>query len=474
MIFSIPEFNLTSILPELILIAGAAGALFFSSPGFRRAASTYASFIIYAAIFIPFLFPGAGPNSFGGLMAKDGITLLFLALMDMTCLFAVILAQGDIRKSRNEGEYYSLILFALAGMHIMAAGRDLLVIFLGLEVMAIPLYILVAFEKRARDGIEGAVKYFLLGSFSSALFLLGLAFYYGAAGTTGLAAASEGLKFQSLLFSGLAFVIVGIGFKIAAAPFHMWAPDAYEGAPLPVAAFISVAPKIAALAVLLRLAYVLSGSLSSFFTPVIIVLSVSSMIVGNLAALRQSGLVRMLAYSGIAQAGYIMMGLLPPSGAGGAALSFYLLVYIFMNLGAFSVALAVSSDDAGRVSIESLTGLAVRRPALAFAMAVFMVSLAGLPPTGGFLAKFYLFKAGIEAGYLSVVIVAIVTTIISLFYYLRVVMVMFAGEAKQNMKILERMQPLLRTAIAVMVFVVFIMGILPGEMIKLIQNVFLQ
>jgi NADH-quinone oxidoreductase subunit N len=355
-------------------------------------------------------------------------------------------------------------------MHIMAAGRDLLVIFLGLEILAMPLYVLVAFEKKLRDGIEGSVKYFLLGSFSSALFLLGLALYYGAVGTTGLAQAAKAPAFQNLLFIGLSFVIVGIGFKIAAVPFHMWAPDAYEGAPVSVAAYISVAPKIAAFAVLLRLAFVLSGSNSSFFAPVIIFMSAASMIVGNLAALRQSGLVRMLAYSGIAQAGYILIGLLPSSGAG-SALSFYLLVYIFMNLGAFAIIVAVSGGHAGRFQIEDLSGLASRRPFLAFAMAVFMISLAGLPPTGGFLAKFYLFKAGIEAGYLPVILGAIVMTIISLFYYLRSVMVMYMVTEKKDFES-HRSSHLLRGVIAAAVVIIFLTGIFAQDILDSIQEVF--
>lgn len=469
MVFSIPEINLIAILPEIILIAGAAGALFVSRSTSRRAGSLLTCFVICAAISVPFLFPGAGSNSFDGLIVKDGMTLLFLVLIDVSCLLAVIISHNT-NAARGGGEYYSLILFALAGMHIMAGGRDLLVVFLGLEILAMPLYVLVAFEKRARDGIEGAVKYFLLGSFSSALFLLGLAFYYGAAGTTALAAASNGAVSNNLLFAGLAFVIAGIAFKIAAVPFHMWAPDAYEGAPVPVAAYISVAPKIAAFAVLVRLTFAVSGN-ASLFIPVIIIMSAASMILGNLAALRQSGLVRMLAYSGIAQAGYVLIGLLPPPGAGGAALSFYLLVYLFMNVGAFAVAVAAGGGDAGRLRIEDLSGLAARRPFLAFAMAVFMVSLAGLPPTGGFLAKFYLFKAGIEAGYLYVVIVAIVTTVISLFYYLRVVMIMFAGPERREFRSPGNL-PALRAAIAAMAVVVFLTGIMPGGIIRTIQDVF--
>lgn len=472
MAFSIPEINLISVLPELILILGAVGVLFLSSTAGRRAAFSWTGLIITASILLsPVLFSGSGEEGFNGFIVKDGVTLLFLALMDISCLVAVILANDGNSPARDRGEYFSLILFALAGMHIMAAGRDLLVIFLGLEILAMPLYILVGCAKTARDGMEGAVKYFLLGSFSSALFLLGLALFYGAAGTTSLGAVYRGLASPSLLFAGLAFVIVGIGFKIAAVPFHMWAPDAYEGAPVPVAAYISVAPKIAAFAVLVRLGFTFSGIVSSSFTQAIIIMSVASMVLGNLAALRQTGFVRMLAYSGIAQAGYMLIGLLAPFGAGGSALSFYLLVYIFMNLGAFAVAVAIIGNNGGRFQIEDLSGLASERPFLAFALAVFMVSLAGLPPTGGFLAKFYLFKAGIEAGYLSVVIVAVVMTIISLFYYLRIVIVMYMGAEKREPQSRGGLL-VLRGIIAAMVTIVFLTGILPGDILLTIQHVF--
>jgi NADH-quinone oxidoreductase subunit N len=313
--------------------------------------------------------------------------------------------------------------------------------------------------------MEGAVKYFLLGSFSSALFLLGLAFYYGATGTTGLGAVPRSLSSPALLFAGLALVTVGVGFKIAAVPFHMWAPDAYEGGPVPVAAYISVAPKIAAFAVLVRIGLDVTGPGSDSLTQAVLVMSVASMIVGNLAALRQAGFVRMLAYSGIAQAGTMLIGLLALPGEGRAALSFYLLVYIFMNLGAFAAAVALYRREGGRLQIEDLSGLAARRPLLAFAVAVFMVSLAGLPPTGGFFAKFYLFKAGIEAGYLPVILVALVTTVVSLFYYLRIVAVMYMRDDTGCLEIRTGL-PLLAGIIGTVAVLTLLAGILPGELIR--------
>jgi NADH-quinone oxidoreductase subunit N len=472
MAFSIPDVNLASLLPEILLLAAATATLFLSGrDGHRTAAPCAATAVVASLLTTPALFRGFGMEGFGGLIVKDGGTLLFLALMDLAALMAIVISRDGDVSGRRGGEFYALALFALVGMHIMAAGRDLLVVFLGLEILALPLYILVGFDRTARDGMEGAVKYFLLGSFSSALFLLGLAFYYGATGTTGLGAASRALGSPALLIAGLALVTAGVGFKIAAVPFHMWAPDAYEGAPVPVAAYISVAPKIAAFAVLMRIGLDVTGPGLDSIVQAVLVMSAASMIVGNLAALRQAGFVRMLAYSGIAQAGTMLIGLLALPGEGRAALSFYLLVYIFMNLGAFAAAVALRRNEGGRLQIEDLSGLAARRPLLAFAMAVFMVSLAGLPPTGGFFAKFYLFKAGIEAGYLPVVLVAIVMTVVSLFYYLRIVAVMYMRDDKGCLEIRTGL-PLLAGVIGTAALLTLLAGILPGEILRGILAVF--
>jgi len=319
--------------------------------------------------------------------------------------------------------------------------------------------------------MEAAVKYFLLGSFASALFLLGLALYYGATGTAGLGALSQTPARPSLAFAGLALVTAGVGFKIAAVPFHMWAPDAYEGAPVPVAAYISVAPKVAAFAVLLRLGLSLPGPDPGFWTQAVLAMSAASMIVGNLAALRQSGFVRMLAYSGVAQAGYMLIGLAALPARGGEALVFYLLVYLFMNLGAFAAAAALERREGGRLQIEDLSGLASRRPLFAFALAVFMVSLAGLPPTGGFFAKFTLFKAGIDAGQLPVVLVAVVMTVVSLFYYLRVVAVLYMRDGAERPEI-RPAAPLLACFIGAAAVLTLLAGVLPGEFIREILAAF--
>jgi len=471
--FSITDINLWSLLPEIILLAGATGTIFLSDATGRERASFCATITVIASLLTAvFLFTGTVVKVFDGFIVKDEITLLFLLLIDLAALAAIALSHNNKGGFRSSGEYFGLLLFALFGMHVMAAGRDLFVIFLGLEILALPLYILVGFNHYARDGMEGAVKYFLLGSFASAIFLLGLAFYYGATGTTALEGATGALTSPILIYAGLALIVVGIGFKLAAVPFHIWAPDAYEGAPVPVAAYLSVAPKIAALAVLLRLGLTLTGTGSHILIQIIMVMSVASMIIGNLAALRQAGFVRMLAYSGIAHVGYMLIGLPALQTEGGAALSFYILVYIFMNMGAFAAAVAIGPHGDSHLQIDDLSGLAARRPFLAFALAVFMVSLAGLPPTGGFFAKFYLFKASIFGGYLPVVIIAIVMSIISLFYYLRVVMVMYMSPAPEGTLEPRTATPLMSGVLAVLVVLVFLTGIQPGDILKTILGAF--
>jgi len=467
----IAEMNLACLLPEILLLAGATGTLFFTGAARRSTPAFCAGTAIIASLLATaFLSSGTGVTGFGGLLFKGEIVLLYLFLVDVAAMAAVILSAGSDVEARSGGEYYGLLLFALLGMHVMAAGRDLLVIFLGLEILALPLYVLVGFRRSDRAGMEAAIKYFLLGSFSSAVFLLGLALYYGATGTTSMEALA--LPSSVLAYAGVALVVVGIGFKLAAVPFHMWAPDAYEGAPVAVAAYISVAPKAAAFSVLLNLFMALTGPGAAIIAQAVLVMAVASMVIGNLAALKQDGFVRMLAYSGIAQVGYMLIGLPSLQAEGGAALSFYLFVYLFMNLGAFAAAVAAGREKGGLLKIEDFAGMAARRPFLAFALSVFMVSLAGLPPTGGFFAKFYIFKAGIQAGYLSVVIVAIVMSIVSLFYYLRVVMVMYMAPVPEKAPDPPAAMPVLEGALAVMVLLVFVTGVLPGNVVARILSLF--
>ena len=468
----LPDINLYCLLPEFILLAGATALLFIRGGGRGKGIVPVAVLSVIAALAAVFYLWDQRAGGFGGLIVKDNGALLFQAMILTTALISFVLARDFLPDHKNTGEYYSLILFSLIGMGIMTSTGDLLVIFLGIEILSLSLYVLVGFMKIIRAGMEGAVKYFLLGSFSSALFLLGLALFYGATGTTNLAAFAAPSAVPALMLAAVALMLVGLGFKIAAAPFHMWAPDAYEGAPVCVAAFMSVAPKIAVFAVFLRFGTGISEPGQNLIWTAVIFMSVASMVIGNFTALRQASVVRMLAYSGIAQAGYILIGLLAIPEGGASAIAFYLMIYIFMNMGAFASLAYLSRRQDKALQIEDLAGLASRHPWHAFALAVFMISLAGIPPTGGFFAKFYLFKVGIEAGYLSVVLIAIAATIVSFFYYLRVIMVMYMTAEGEGMLPMRTGVTMIGAMIAAIVIMTFLAGIMPDQFLRSAATVF--
>lgn len=469
MSFSTAELNsIMSVLPEILLLAFACYSfLQDGGPGRRwRRAGTACAALVSTLILIPFYW-GQNISGFGGLILRDNFSLM-LQLITLLCLFLVVLYSHEYlrQEQRHGAEYYGFILTAAIGMNIVMAATDLMVVFLGMEIMSLSLYVLVGFFKQVREGMEASLKYFLLGAFSSALFLFGIALIYGVTGGTGISGIgifdSAIRAWFPLIFAAAALLFVGIGFKIAAVPFHMWAPDAYEGAPVSVASLLSVAPKIAAFAVFIRVGTELAGYSLDMVSGLIVVMAIASMVLGNFAALRQSGLVRMLAYSGIAQVGYMLIALyaLPE---GSSALVFYLFVYALMNMGAFGLAICLSEGREGILRIEDMSGLGSRSPFLALAMTIFMVSLAGIPPTGGFFAKFYVFKFGLEAGYLGTVIVAVVMSVVSAYYYLRVVVYMYMQEEQESLR------PASATSINVFTVVIAILagstillGVMPG------------
>jgi len=438
--FTVPDVNIISVFPEIILLITGTLLLFVPCESWRnKTVPLIASIGVILQGLAGFCMWGKGITGFDGLIARDNVSFLFQGMIGTATLVAIIFSHYYLRQNKRcSGEYYSLIIYALVGMDIMVAATDLVVIFLGMEILSLSMYVLVGFFKETSESIEASVKYFLLGGLSSAIFLFGISFFYGAWGQTGitvLSTTNTGSGFNAmLLMTAITLLCAGLGFKIAAVPFHMWAPDTYEGAPVSIASLLSVAPKIAAFAVFLRIASGIFDLIphSNSMSYAVVVMSVTSMVLGNFAALRQTGLIRMLAYSGIAQVGFMLIGLLAVPCGGGSALIFYLFTYLFMNMGAFGIATYLSVTEGKRLIIDDLKGLATDRPLLALAMAIFMISLAGIPPTAGFFAKFYVFKTGIEAGYLWVVIVAIVMTVIALYYYLRVIMVMYMGEASEE------------------------------------------
>jgi NADH-quinone oxidoreductase subunit N len=354
----------------------------------------------------------------------------------LTALLTIFMSGNYLRRmGLDRPEYYMLILISTGGMMLMGMANDLILIFMALELLSIPLYIMSGMARPKEDSEESAMKYFFLGAFSSAILVFGIALIYGATGSTLLPKVLAGVSTaDSLLLAGIAFLLVGFGFKVAAAPFHMWTPDVYQGAPTIVTAFMSVGAKVAGFAAMLRIFVIALPDVGDIWVPAVAVLAALTLVVGNVVAIVQDDIKRMLAYSSIAHAGYIMIAVAATMGSenGVGAALFYMFAYLFTNLGAFAVVLVVEWDWNTGTLLEDYKGLAKHSPLLALAMAFFMLSLTGIPTTGGFAGKFYVFRSAIEADLVWLAIVGIVTSVVSAFYYLRVVylMYMFEGEVQ--------------------------------------------
>jgi NADH-quinone oxidoreductase subunit N len=372
---------------------------------------------------------------FGGMVVWDGFANFLSLLFGLTGLFGIAVAYGYLSRMNIErGEYYVLMLFSIVGMILLAQAADLMITFLALELLSIPLYVLAAFAYPRSESEEAGLKYFLLGAFATGFVVYGIALVFGATGTTSIAgivtAASSETANHVLLLIGAALILVGFGFKVALVPFHMWTPDVYQGAPTSVTAFMAAGAKAAGFAALLRIFASAFPSLATDLLPVLAVLSALSMIVGNLLAIAQTDIKRMLAYSSIAQAGYILMAFVPFADAkirlvAVAAGLFYLVAYTLTSFGAWGVVIALEKSENRGLSINDYAGLGKKYPPLAIAMTIFMLSLTGLPPTLGLIGKMYLFRATLEGGLYWLAIVGVLTSLISAYYYLRVVVTMY-------------------------------------------------
>jgi len=378
---------------------------------------------------------GSESSGFGGMIVQDGFSNFLSILFLLTGLLSVAVAYGYLSRMKIErSEYYVIMLFSIVGMLLMAQATDLIITFLALELLSIPLYVLAAFAFPRPESEEAGIKYFLLGSFATGFVVYGIALTFGATGTTALAgivaAVTAGTAQVSLLLIGAALILVGFGFKVALVPFHMWTPDVYQGAPTPVTAFMAAGAKVAGFAALLRVFATAFPSLAVDLMPVLAVLSALSMIIGNVIAIAQTDIKRMLAYSSIAQAGYILMAFVPfadpavrPTSV--SAGLFYLVAYTLTSFGSWGVVIAMEKAEGRGLAIADYAGLAKKKPLLAAAMTVFMLSLAGLPPTLGLVGKLYLFSAVLEGGIYWLALVGVLTSLISVYYYLRVVVTMY-------------------------------------------------
>lgn len=375
----------------------------------------------------------------------DPFSQIFKAIILIGAMVTVLLSFKSLKVNKAlTGEYFTLLTFAVFGMMVMASGADLLTLWVGLETMALSVYVLAAYLRRDEKSVEGAFKYFLLGAVSSGFYLYGASFIYGAVGSVQLDAirqtlvtriADGGIEALGFPFvAGLVLLSVALLFKAALVPFHWWTPDAYEGAATPITGFMSVAPKAAAFAMMLRIFIEGLGPASVFWVGLLSTVAIATMIWGNIAAMLQDNVKRMLAYSSIAHAGYVLVAVVAagsaPMSGGVSAAVFYLFAYLFMNLGAFGLVLYLERDGSAGDKVSDFNGLIHRRPVAAIAMIIFLLSLGGIPPTAGFIGKFLVFKAAVNAGLYGLAVVLAVTSVISLYYYYRIVMSMFLKDAE--------------------------------------------
>ncbi|MEW6054373.1 MAG: NADH-quinone oxidoreductase subunit N [Nitrospirota bacterium] len=464
--FQLPD--LTPMIPELLLTAFALIVILIDLLVKKKEAIAIISMTGVALIGLSLF--GTSGETFGTMFISDSYSTFFKLIFFINVILTILISIKYIAVERmNYGEYYSLILFATIGMMIMASAGDLIVLYLGLELMALSTYILAGFIRHDVKSNEAALKYFLLGAFSSAFLLYGISIVYGLTGTTDLKAIAgfvteRGLTDNMSLLLSVIFLVVAFGFKIAAAPFHMWAPDVYEGAPTSVTAFMSVGPKAAGFAVLGRVFMIAFVSVKVDWVAILIPISILTMAVGNIVALAQTNIKRMLAYSSIAHAGYALIGIITANSEGLASMMNYLMIYTFMNIGAFAVIIMLRSEGFRGDSIYDYEGLGKTHPLAAMLMLIFMFSLTGIPPTAGFIGKLYIFMSAINAGYTWLVVVAVIFSAISAYFYLRIIMYMYMREPKTDVSLTTSFSN--GVALALTAVVILVVGVFPTALVE--------
>ncbi len=430
---SFPVPNIYAIIPEILMTALGCFLLIFDlfiPKDRKRIVGIVALFgIVFIALFT-LSYIGKYYVTFSGMFVLDGFSVALKELFFLTTIIVILMSLRYLEiENVSLGEYYALLVFANVGMMIMASAQDLIMVYLGLETMALSVYVLAGFMKMNEKCAEAALKYFLLGVFISGIFLYGIALVYGRTGTTNIKEVADFIYYSGLkdpvLFLAIVLIAAGLGLEIAMAPFHFWAPDVYEGAPTTVTAFISVAPKVAAIAALLRIYVQAFPFLASYWQDLLWLVAALTMTIGNVTAVLQTNVKRLLAYSSIAHAGYMLLGVLAYQKLGVEALVFYFFAYCLMNIGAFGLVIYLRRDNIVGDEIEDFKGLAQTHPAAALVMVIFLLSLTGIPPTVGFVGKFLLFSAAIKAGFYWLVVIAVINSVISLYYYFKIAKVMY-------------------------------------------------
>jgi NADH-quinone oxidoreductase subunit N len=437
------------VLPELVVALGAMAILMFGafsrpSQGRDFATSVMAVLVIFAAAALVAIDPSQRASLFDGAFIDDGFARFMKILVLAGGGLVLIMSFGDLARAKLLSfEYAVLLLLALLGMMLMISAGDLIALFLGIELQSLALYVIAAIKRDSVRSSEAGLKYFVLGSLSSGMLLYGCSLIYGFTGAIDfptIAAAAKGLSAaeRAGLSLGLVFLLVGIAFKIAAVPFHMWTPDVYEGAPTPVTAFFAAAPKIAAMALLMRVVLAAFPGVGGQWQQILVFLSIASMLLGAFAAIGQSNIKRLMAYSSIGHIGYALIGLAADSEAGTQAVIVYLAIYLFMTLGTFACILAMRTEHGLVEEIDSLSGLAKTNLPMAFVLGVMMFSMAGIPPLAGFLAKFYVFAAAIKSGLFALAVIGVLASVVAAYYYLRIVKIMFFDEPREAFLPVER------------------------------------
>ncbi len=471
--------DLVAVLPPFILIVGGMVILLADLlvPANRKAVTGWVSFAPFVlALLAVFALWGQTGAAFNSMASLDGYALFLDAIFAGAGITTLAFAlRYNESRSIQRGEFYPLLLFAASGMMLMGHATNLLIVFVALELLSIPLYILCGIARRSVQSQESALKYFLLGAFASGFVAYGIALVYGATGTFNLNAMARiiaaGQYTDALvLYAGAGLILAGLGFKVAAVPFHMWAPDVYEGAPTSVTGFMAAATKAAGFAAVARVFVFGMGDLIALWQPVVSVLAALTMIVGNLAALAQTNLKRMLAYSSIAHAGYALVGIAAGGQTGASSVLFYLAGYAATILAAFAVMTVMSAPEGEDQSTDSYTGLIQRRPFLAVTLAIAMLSLTGIPPLAGFAGKYFLFRSAVESGLVWLAVIGALTSVVSAGYYLRVVVVMFMREPGAQKPLLSVTGPARSAAIAVASLLTILIGLLPTPLLDTIAQ----
>jgi len=467
-------FNI--IAPQVILLI--AGSLILLAGRFIRN-NAIAAWIAVAALLIGLVVAIGQWNDpqtgYFGMVLVDNFTVMFEIIFIIAAVITILMArQYFIARGIDRFEFYALLLFSTIGMITMASSADLLVIFIGLEIMSVPLYVMAGLARHDPASNESSIKYFTIGAFASGFLLYGIALIYGAAETTDLRRILTDFAYIKsnagiFLYPGAFLVLLGFGFKVAAVPFHMWVPDVYQGAPTPITGYFSAAPKAAGFAALLRI-FVFAFPSMTELLPVLWIIAVLTMSIGNLLAIFQDNIKRLLAYSSIAHAGYILVALIAGGNGGVSSAIYYLLAYTFFNLGAFAIITMIDSRDGSQALVSEMRGLGGRHPILAAILTLFMFALAGFPPTAGFFGKFYIFSEAIKGGYIWLVIIAVMNSLVSVYYYLRVVVVSFFGEPQDRFSPAVIYHPGLILVLLITVLGTLILGFLPEYWLQLAKS----